>query len=38
MAYLYLRSKGFENVKHFSTKQEEFAGKLRPGLVKKLKK
>jgi rhodanese-related sulfurtransferase len=38
MAYLYLRSKGFENVKYFSTKQEEFAGKLRPGLVKKLKK
>jgi rhodanese-related sulfurtransferase len=38
MAFVYLRSKGFDNVKLFGTKQEDFAGKLRPGVVKKLKK
>jgi len=37
MVYLYLRAKGFDNVKLFGTFQEEFAGLLRPGTVKKLK-
>ena len=37
MVYLYLRSKGFENVKVFGAKQEEFASLLRPGVIKKLK-
>ena len=35
-AYLYLRAKGFDNVKVLGISQEELAGKLRPPLVKKL--
>ena len=36
MAYLYLRAKGFDNIKVLGISQEELAGKIRPPLVKKL--
>jgi rhodanese-related sulfurtransferase len=38
VAYTYLLSEGFENVKILATTSKEFADKLKPGLVKKLKK
>lgn len=38
IAYTYLLSEGFENVKILATTSKEFTDKLKPGLIKKLKK
>jgi len=38
VAYTYLLSEGFENVKILATTSKEFADKLKPGVIKKLKK